>query len=315
MSRRAPTLSPSESIRKSVSKIKENNLTRLWSTTNTPISPPKNSKPNFIIKWGPPASGKTQGLKATIEQLGAPLNSYINFSVDDPIEAATYFRNATLRIANGYFNNVNKNENSIVKKLNGITNKNAETFRRVYGDVRKTRNNNGRTFGNKLNTMILAAMERRVNITFETTGSSDNVWGVPAWPGWLWTKFPQLSSVYNVIILFPMVPFETTWDRYRRRAAQMYLKRDGFRFAASKRQLFNLYFTSYVNFTRNMSSIVKMDKVSRVIVVPHKGSPLEWKPGAMASKGRAGLRTRNRQVMLDLVNKYITHITNRNFSI
>jgi hypothetical protein len=50
-------------------------------------------------------------------------------------------------------------------------------------------------------------------------------------------------------------------------------------------------------------------------VVPHKGSPLEWKPGAMASKGRAGLRTRNRQVMLDLVNKYIAHITNRNFSI
>lgn len=306
---------PSASIRKSVSKIKENNLTRLWSTTNTPISPPKNSKPNFIIKWGPPASGKTQGLKSTIEQLGAPLNSYINFSVDDPIEAATYFRNTTLRIANGYFKNVNKNENSIVKKLNGITNKNAETFRRVYGDVRKTRNNNGRTFGNKLNTMILAAMERRINITFETTGSSDNVWGVPAWPGWLWAKFPELSSVYNVIILFPMVPFETTWDRYRRRAAQMYLKRDGFRFAASKRQLFNLYFTSYVNFTRNMSSIAKMDKVSRVIVVPHKGSPLEWKPGAMASKGRAGLRTRNRQVMLDLVNKYIAHITNRNFSI
>lgn len=308
-------LSSSASIRKSVSKIKENNLTRLWSTSNTPISPPKNSKPNFIIKWAPPASGKTQGLKTIIEQLGMPLNSYINFSVDDPIETATYFRDTTLRIANIYFKNVNKKENSLVKKLNGITNRNAETFRKVYGDVRKTRNNNGRTFGNKLSSMILAAMERRLNITFETTGSSDNVWGVPAWPGWLWTKFPELSSVYNVIILFPMVPFETTWDRYRRRAAQMYLKRDGFRFAASKRQLFNLYFSSYVNFTRNMSSMVKMAKVSRVIVVPHKGSPLEWKPGSMASKDRVGLRTRNRQMVLDLVNKYIEHITNRNFNI
>lgn len=299
----------------SVSKIKENNLTRLWTTVNRPISPPKNSKPNFIIKWGPPASGKTQGLKNVIGQLGVPLESYINFSVDDPVEAATYFKTETLRLANNYFKNVNKKENSLVKKLNGIVNKNAETFRRVYTQVRRTQNNNGRTFGNKLNAMILDAMEKRLNITFETTGSSDNVWGVPAWPGWLWTKFPKLSSVYNVILVFPLAPFETTWDRYRRRAAQMYLKRDGFRFAASKRQLFNLYFTSYVNFTRNLSSIQKMDKVSRVIVVPHRGSPLEWKPGAIATRGRAGLRTRNRQSILDLVNKYIEHITNRNFNV
>lgn len=315
MSRRTVALNQTTSLRESVSLLNNRAVAALWTGSNTPLSPPKNSKPNFIIKWGPPASGKTQSLKGLIAQLGSPLNSYINFSVDDPIEKASYFRNQSLRIANNYFKNLTKNENTLVQKLNRVTNANTEPFKRVYSRVRYAANNKGRSFGNKLNDLLFDAIDKRLNITFETTGSSKSVWDIPAWPGWIWTKYPNLSSIYNVVIMFPLAPFETTWERYRRRAVQMYLKREGFRFAASKRQLLDAYLTSYMGFIRNLSSVQRMAKVSRVIVAPHRGSPLEWKPGATLMKSRAGLRTRNRQVMLDLVNKYVDHILNKNFNV
>jgi hypothetical protein len=54
-----------------------------------------------------------------------------------------------------------------------------------------------------------------------------------------------------------------------------------------------------------------MGRIKKVIVVPHKGEPKEWTPGST----RQGLRTRNRQTILDLVNKYIEHMTNNNFNI
>lgn len=300
------------SLTKSVSDIKGNTLRKLWAPVL--MTPPRNSKPNFIIKWGPPASGKTQSLKGIISQLGAPLDSYINFSVDDPVEATTFFKNTSLRLADNYLKNVNKTENAIVTKLNTIINRNVAPFKKAYMNVRRAANNEGKSFGNKLSDMLFEAIQQRRNITFETTGSSQSLWNIPAWPTWIWTKVPNLSSIYNVIVLFPLVPFETTWERYRRRAVQMYLRRNGFRFAASKRQLLDSYLTSYRNFARNLSSVGKMEKVSRIIVVPHKFPVIEWKPGDIRNKGRAGLRSRNRQTMLELVNKYIEHIPNRNFN-
>lgn len=299
------------SLRRSVSMIKENALTKLWSRTPAVSTPIGNSKPNFIIKWGPPASGKTVSLSAVISSLGQNKNSYINFSVDDPVEASNYFKRESLRLANNYLTGTNKTENAIVSKLNKIINKNVKPFANVYSRVRLAGNNNGRSFGNKLDIMLDDAIKARRNITFETTGSSRSVSNIPAWPGWIFAKHPNLASIYNVILVFPLVPFETTWDRYRRRATKMYLARNGFRFAATKKQLFNSYLTSYVNFTRNLNSAAKMSRIKKVIVVPHKGEPKEWTPGAT----RQGLRTRNRQTILDLVNKYIEHMTNNNFNL
>jgi hypothetical protein len=163
--------------------------------------------------------------------------------------------------------------------------------------------------------MLREAINNRRNITFETTGSSRSVWNIPAWPSWVWGMEPNLSSIYNVVVMFPLVPFETTWDRYRRRAVGMYLRRDGFRFAASKRQLLDSYLTSYTNFKRNLGSVSKMNRVAKVIVVPHKGEPKEWTPGLTRGEGRVALRSRNRQIILDLINKYIEHIVNNNFNV
>lgn len=310
------------SLSRSVASIKQPQLLELWS--KMPVSVPFNSRPNFIIKWGPPASGKTTVIRRILPTLGWPAKSYINFSVDDPIEASSYFRNTSQNLAAKYLANTNKNQNSIVARLNRTTNANATAFGKVYRNVRGALNNNSLSFGRKLDKMMMDALKARMNITFETTGSTEDIFGQPAWPSWIWEKYRKetgrnLSDVYNVIIVFPLVPFEVLWERYRRRAARMFLNGKGFRFAASKRLLLSQYLTSYNNFLRNISSPEKMRKVIKIVVVPQSkltvGRPKVWSPaprGTNIQELKARLRSRNRQEIVNLVNKYINSIINNN---
>jgi hypothetical protein len=54
---------------------------------------PTSANPIFILKWGPPASGKSsENVLAEIESFGVPLRDYINFTPDAIIESLLAFR-------------------------------------------------------------------------------------------------------------------------------------------------------------------------------------------------------------------------------
>jgi hypothetical protein len=316
----------STSISRSVTKMTNNVLRSLWgpptrrpanvnSNTLKNISLPNNrSKANFIIKWGPPASGKGSDLvKNIIARMGHPLSSYLQFGIDDAIEPTNYFINESSRVASNYFGPIKGNENAMMEKLNKITEKNAGVFGGVYLNVRRAKNKNDYMLGNKLDKLLKAAIADRRNITFETTGGSENISAPPPWPSWIWASNPSFFENYNLIVIFPMVSFTETWRRYRKRAIDMLKNGRGFRFASTKRQLYNSYWTAYINFRRNIVNTNKMAKVSKIIVVPYRKEAIEWNPHRVTADGAR--RSRKRQEIINLCDKYATQlITNPNIN-
>ena len=307
-------------LSQSVSRVSNLNLQRVWRKTG-PNTPPNRSnrmltrgitqlnqrtKSKLIIKWGPPASGKGSSLvKAAITRLGDPMSSYWQFGVDDAIEFTNYFKTTSQALAKERFGNLN-NINRMMNNLNGISNTNAKAFGKPYTNVRIAENSRGNKMSNKLDKMMKAAIAARVNMTFETTGTLPGVTGAPRnietpWPAWIWRNSANsFFSHYNLIIVFPMVPFKETWRRYRMRAISSYKRGEGFRFASSKNQLRNSYQQSYTTFFRNLTNADKMARVSKVIVLPYNQPAIEWNPQRVA-----GGRTPQRQAILNLVGEYI----------
>ena len=320
--RRGPSIpyNPASALGQSVSRVSNLNLKRIWRKTG-PNTPPNRSnrmllrgvtplnqktKRKFIIKWGPPASGKGSSLvKAAIARLGDPMSSYWQFGIDDAVEFTNYFKTVSQALAKERFGNLN-NINKMMNSLNGITNEAAMAFGKPYTNVRIAVNANGKVLSNKLNFMIKAAILANENITFETTGTLPGVTGAPRnietpWPTWIWRNSANsFFSNYNLIIVFPMVPFKETWRRYRMRAISSYKRGEGFRFASSKNQLRNSYQQSYTTFFRNLTNAEKMARVAKVIVLPYNKSAIEWNPQRVA-----GGRSPQRQYILNLVREYI----------
>ena len=320
--RRGPSISYNAgyALSQSVSRVSNLNLQRVWRKTG-PNTPPNRSnrmlirgvtplnqrtKSKLIIKWGPPASGKGSSLvKAAITRLGDPMSSYWQFGVDDAIEFTNYFKTVSQALAKERFGNVN-NINKMMNNLNGISNTNAKAFGKPYTNVRIAENSRGNKMSNKLNFMIKAAIAARENITFETTGTLPGVTGAPRnietpWPAWIWRNSANsFFSHYNLIIVFPIVPFKETWRRYRMRAISSYKRGEGFRFASSKNQLKNSYQQSYTTFLRNLINADKMARVSKVIVLPYNKPAIEWNPQRVA-----GGRSPQRQAILNLVREYM----------
>lgn len=318
---------PHTLLSRSVSQIKGPKLAQIWGPNENMytnqnerlgnVTPVNNAKPNFIIKWGPPASGKGSDLvKRAISKLGHPLSSYIQFGVDDAVEATTYFQKVSANQAREYFKGM-KSANNMIAKLDTITQSNANMFGKTYSNARVARNNENKRFGNKLDEAMTRAIEEGRNITFETTGGAQSAAGAPAWPSWIWRGKRDFFQKYNLIIVFPMRPFLQTWMSYRKRAVDMYTKTGlGFRFSSTKSRLSQEYFNSYRNFERNLTSAEKMGLVTKVVVVPHKGRALQWSPRrTLHNSGRSGLRSRTRQAIIDLCRKYyLEHLMNNNFN-
>ena len=248
------------------------------------------NKPNFIIKWGPPASGKgSEAVKAVIESLGYPLNTYINFNIDDIIEATNYFRNESMKRAQNYFNKKGVNttsENNIVNKLNSINKNNANKIGNVYSKVRNGVGTNGKTkLSTKLTLFLEQAISLRKNITFETTGMG-------GWPDWIFTERGLNKKNYNIHIIFPLTPFPVTWERYRRRAAKMFLTRSGFRFASWKDSARLQYKKSYEKFSNIIEKAREVGSLQTITVLPFHGTPIRYTAPRNATN-EMRLRSRN----------------------
>jgi hypothetical protein len=248
------------------------------------------NKPNFIIKWGPPASGKgSPAVKAVIESLGYPQNTYVNFNIDDIIEATNYFRNESMKRAQNYFTKKGVNstsENNIVNKLNNINQNNATRIGGVYSQVRNGVGTNGKTkLSTKLTLFLEQAISLRKNITFETTGMG-------GWPDWIFTERGLNKKNYNIHIIFPLTPFPVTWERYRRRAAKMFLAKSGFRFASWKDSARLQYKKSYEKFSNIIDRAREVGSLQTITVLPFQGAPIRYTAPRNATN-EFRLRSRN----------------------
>ena len=265
-------------------------------------SPPRNTRPNFVIKWGPPASGKgSADVKAAIEALGQPMSSYIQIGIDDLVEATQYFKNESMNRAKQIFStrrNVNStNKNSITEFLNKISITNAKKLGNVYTGIRNSPGTNGSKLSNKLNSVLEQAIKLGKNITFESTG-------LGGWPDWLFTNRGLKASNYNVHIVFPLVPFVITWRRYRQRAAYQFLKGNGVRFASTKKEARQQYVTSYEQFENLFNKARNNNLLTSVTVLPWHKRPIKYTAPRLNVANTARLRSRNLMAVMKAVRNF-----------
>lgn len=233
------------SLETAASTIRVNNIKKILKVNNKKkilqVNNKNRPKPIFIIKYGPPASGK--GSKQTLDVIRsiAPLESFVNINIDDVIESMPYFKNKSREIVQTYLSK---------KKLLGAKNINFKNhnFKRnvlisiskLYMGLRKTGNP---TINNKLDTVLTSSLQQRRNIIIETTGG----YGFPLW---IFNNLGKLLEPYTVYLVFPLVQFKLLLNRYRKRPVNSYIRGGPFRMTSNAKNLKNQYITSYKEFIK-----------------------------------------------------------------
>lgn len=262
--------------------------------------PDPTGQPKLVIKYGPPASGKSS-INPLVEQVGGdPIQSYININVDDAVESTEYFKRRSRIMIQRLVGNRNPTEQMLRNFLNHATNKEISKIGKVYGNVRGTKNLSGYKFSDKIDRLIQKAVEAGKNIMFETTGSN-------AFPNWLFQYIQGYN--YKVFIVFPMAPFQLTWQRYKNRPVRNYLAGGGFRFASSKGALAQTYRLSYNHFINAFSNTRNpvYRYVNGVYMVPTRAnrSTINFNPKMNANRRRVNWGPALRE--------YINRINNEGF--
>jgi hypothetical protein len=283
-----------ESLREQLNTVTENSLARMFTENKVTLSnlPRATGKPIFVIKYGPPASGKGSGaVRQIIENLGQPLRSYMNFNVDDVVESTQYFNKTSRDLVNNLL--VRPNSANFNKFLNKASVDEVAKFSKVYTDVRFAKNSSGRNIGAKMDDLLKRAVEKGVNITFETTGGG-------SFPSWIWGWLQKDLKKYKIVIVFPTVPFNEIWRRYKMRPTQQYLRGGGFRFASTKAQVRKVYRDSYLHMSEALGS-GKVNWIDEIFIIGHNSDVLTVYPKKTAGR-------RQGQAVRDYLSGYLSTI-------
>lgn len=233
----------------------------------------KNTKtpPIFVIKYGPPASGKGhEKVRNIIKNQGHDLDSYININIDDVIEShLTNFSQKSKKLINNILDNKKKH-------INDMTNKNynekfTKQFSVLYFEERKKEYmHENETLSRKLDRIMVQSINNNKNIIFETTGGFGTFeWMFNGSGGKFWetsVNKKQLKT-YKIIVIFPIVSKNIMWDRYKKRAINSYKSGKGFRFTSTKLNLFDQYDRSYNNFLSLIQSKTIQEYVNEIYLV------------------------------------------------
>lgn len=262
--------------------------------------PEPTGQPKLVIKYGPPASGKSS-INPLVERIGGdPIRSYININIDDAVESTEYFKRRSRIAIQRLVGNRNPTEQMLRNFLNKATNKEISKIGKVYENVRKAKNLSGSKFSDKIDTLIQKAVKAGKNIMFETTGTN-------AFPNWLFSYIDGKN--YKAFIIFPMAPFQLTWQRYKNRPVRNYLTGGGFRFASSKSNLAQTYRLSYSHFINAFSNTRNpvYRYVNGVYMVPTRAnrSTINFNPKMNANRRRVNWGPALRE--------YINRINNEGF--
>lgn len=196
-------------------------------------------KPVFVIKFGPPASGKS-----TIVSKCFPLLTHKSIGINDYVERNTGFVQNSLRLARqtpGFSEKLAAGNANLAKKGIDVY----MTYRKLYS----------KQHNQDLHNTVLM----KQNVSFETTGIS-------GFPDWLWDKYPGIHQ-YQVVLLFPIVPAAVAYKRYIQRAKTMVKNGQGFRFGSTYTQFLQMYIQIYLNFLDDFKAFTKRHKNVKVFLV------------------------------------------------
>jgi len=160
---------------------------------------PTVEQPHLIIKFGPTGSGKgSDAVRKEIEILGHSIDDYISLEIDLLVEAISSYRNKTV--------NLKKKKNAEAN-----TYPNANFFGNLYKAYATTRT---AAIESYLINIFKAAVEKRKNIIYETTGSN-------------FSRFQQLiddayTARYKIVVIYPIVSKEDLTHRVAERAMRRY---------------------------------------------------------------------------------------------
>lgn len=225
------------------------------------VPAPSGGRPKLIIRYGPPASGKTRLLETVKTNLGIndPPNSFIKIDVDSIVESLQYFKQHTRNIANRFIFKGVTNKSKLMNELNRITPLQTVQIKNAYFRTRKAKNSSKKTISSKDTLIMEMAIEKGKNLTIETTKADF---------GWVFDKFgPQLEHHnYIIIVAFPIPPFEELWKRYRERAINSYLSGGPFRFFSTKSSLNNAYTKSKKDFVSIFTKPTYMRYINHIVI-------------------------------------------------
>lgn len=253
--------------------INQQYLLRIFSKVNKLNNVPTQNRPVFIIKYGPPASGKSsQPMINVIKSFGYELNTYIHVNVDDVVESIKTFQNESMKMFQKRLTtNKLKDQNQIIKILNNVSNNNAKMLFTPYVSIRY---NSRLNIENRIDELMKHAIMARKNISFETTGST-------SFPFWIFNVLQPGINKYQIKILFPLVDCSEGWRRYKARAVKSYVQNKSVRFGLSRRQYTEQYIKSYKNFLKgkigmNSGRHGLVARNAKYFVVSRKGKIMKY---------------------------------------
>lgn len=227
--------------------------------------------PITIIKYGPPASGKgstfvkkkireilntNQNIPTQINANGkitfikSYTNSYgntrqlVNINMNKPIESNPEYIEATTKQKTQLQTEYGKN-----LYLNKLTTKNTEKMYNLYSKY-------AQSIYQLATNELKGANKNGADVIIETTGQR----GLPDWL--------EINEYRKYHIIFPIIPFETLWKRYKNRANTGKV----FRILSTKEQLREVYIKSYNEFLNNYLG----NKKFTVYVLYNEGKEVEF---------------------------------------
>jgi hypothetical protein len=221
----------------------------------TPVGPNKN--PHFIIKYGPPASGKgSSAVKKEIENLGISINDCIIFDTDKVIESLQNYRNET-------FNLYSKTDKSSLDNI-------MPELSKIYFEKRTTKNKSGKSISNKMDNLFMKSMQARQNIIFETTGQNFNDYNPIIWVLDMLKsaqkKYPD-SKPYLITVIYPVVNEEIIYKRINSRTGSQLSRNPPFYRTISKKDLKKHIDNCKLNFYFNIiPMILYFGEIHKIVV-------------------------------------------------
>lgn len=213
----------------------ENRLTDILSKRRLSAFP-RPSKPLFVIKYGPAASGKSSlPVRKWFQSVKVQYEDVLHINIDDIVESVGFFRTKSRQVAAKVFSS---------KNLTKLTANEIDPLSSVYTSVRTTKNSKGLSLTNKFDRLLLHALQSKVHVSIETTGSM-------SWPQWLFQgEYRKWLKFYRVVVIFPLVPVDVGYRRYVQRAKRMYYNNasSGVRLGLTRDQYKKTYDASYKHF-------------------------------------------------------------------
>jgi hypothetical protein len=190
-----------------------NNVESTATSGHTVNSLPSYMRPIFLIKYGPPGSGKSSADKL-IETFGVPINKYVNIALDDMVTSVRSYRRNTQKLYKRYTNEGKPFNTNFYAGINT-----------AFAKAKNTKNALGLSIDEKRKLLFQKSIDLGKNIIFETTGSSSK-------PGvdYLAEFLDAVPPIYQVILIYPVVKADILQGRVRGRAeAQLGLPEPYFR--------------------------------------------------------------------------------------